>query len=279
MSAGTFHLSSRGAKRRRWRQRQVRDADARRVCRCRGRRESESADRDESHDAADDSAAGETVTLRGLSRIVAKRPAESFAASNRSECHPDWFRLDDRVVESLVIPLRAVVPDLLPDGAAQRFLAEEDHPVEALRLDGPHESLDPSARVRGARREANPSLAELFEQDAVFLAKGVDGDLLVTIDPARECREEDLPRANRTATTSLVGTRPALGPFPVWPAGRLVERYSSRSVGNPGKRPKSRSSVRSPRAPASRHTATICASKTRFPTAPASRTACVSNSG
>jgi len=44
----------------------------------------------------------------------------------------------------------------------------------------------------------------LFERDAVLLSEEVDRRLLVAIDPARECREEDLPGLKGVGHESIV---------------------------------------------------------------------------
>jgi hypothetical protein len=46
----------------------------------------------------------------------------------------------------------------------------------------------------------------LFEKDAVLFPEEVDRGLLVSIDPARECREEDLPRLKGGGHGQIVGT-------------------------------------------------------------------------
>ena len=77
----------------------------------------------------------QTVKLRRGSMVVPQHPAESFAASNSAGTPPDAFWLDDRVVESLMVPLDVVMGKVLANRTPQRLLAEEDHPVEALGLD------------------------------------------------------------------------------------------------------------------------------------------------
>ena len=74
--------------------------------------------------------------LRRFSVVVTEHPAESLTAAHA----PDGLGRagqgrNDRVVESLVIPLSVVVHEVLANCASQGVLAEEDHPVEALRLD------------------------------------------------------------------------------------------------------------------------------------------------
>jgi len=73
--------------------------------------------------------------LRRFSMVVAEHPAESLTAAHA----PDGLGRagqgrDDRVAESLVIPLGVVVRDVLANRTSQGVLTEEDHPVEALRL-------------------------------------------------------------------------------------------------------------------------------------------------
>ena len=55
---------------------------------------------------------------------------------------------------------------VLANRTAQRLLAEEDHPVEALRFDGTYESLGPFGPIRRSRREANGLGAGIPQQRA-----------------------------------------------------------------------------------------------------------------
>ena len=63
--------------------------------------------------------------------------------------------MDQAVVQALVIPLVVVVGDELADGATQRALADEHHPLEAGFLDGPHEALRIGVQVWRAGRESD----------------------------------------------------------------------------------------------------------------------------
>ena len=54
--------------------------------------------------------------------------------------------------------------------------------------------------------QSDPSATELFKKDAVLLPQEVNRGLLMTIDPARECREEDLPRLTGVGHGQIVGT-------------------------------------------------------------------------
>ncbi len=54
--------------------------------------------------------------------------------------------------------------------------------------------------------QPDPSLTELFEKDAVLLPQEVNRGLLMTIDPARERREEDLPGLKGVGHGQIIGT-------------------------------------------------------------------------
>jgi hypothetical protein len=53
---------------------------------------------------------------------------------------------------------------------------------------------------------AKPLATELFEKHAVLFPEEVVRGLLMTIDPARECREEDMPGLKGVGHESIVGT-------------------------------------------------------------------------
>ena len=53
--------------------------------------------------------------------------------------------------------------------------------------------------------QSDPSLAKLFEKDTVLLPQEVDRRLLVAIDPALECCEEDLPGLKGVGHQRIVG--------------------------------------------------------------------------
>jgi hypothetical protein len=55
--------------------------------------------------------------------------------------------------------------------------------------------------------QPDPSVTELFEEDAVLLPQEVDRRLLVAIDPACECGEEDLPGLKGVGHESIVRIR------------------------------------------------------------------------
>ncbi len=70
---------------------------------------------------------------------------------------------------------------------------------------GPRRDRDrePTPPVVG---QPDPSVTELFEKDTVLLPQEVDRRLLMTIDPACERREEDLPGLKGVGHGRIVGT-------------------------------------------------------------------------
>lgn len=56
-------------------------------------------------------------------------------------------------------------------------------------------------------RHPDPSITELFEKDAMLFPKEVNRGLLMTIDPACERREEDLPWLNGVGHVAIVTSR------------------------------------------------------------------------
>ena len=75
-------------------------------------------------------------TLRRVSMVGAEHPAKSLTTAHAPEGpRRAGHRRDDCVPDSLVIPLGVVMGEILAYRASQGVFAEEDHPVEALRLD------------------------------------------------------------------------------------------------------------------------------------------------
>jgi len=64
-------------------------------------------------------------------------------------------RLDQPIVDPLVIPLPVIVSGILASGLSQRPFAEEDHSIETLILDRPDESLGVGVQVRRTIRQAH----------------------------------------------------------------------------------------------------------------------------
>ncbi len=81
-------------------------------------------------------------SLRCSAAIEAQHPAEPLEALDWSDRRfVAAIRLDQSVVEPLVIPLRVVMSGEISGRLLERPLAEEDHSVEALILDRSDEPL------------------------------------------------------------------------------------------------------------------------------------------
>ncbi len=88
--------------------------------------------------------------------IEAQHSAESLAASHCSGCPGrSAIQLDQLVVETLVVPLPVVVLGELMERPVQRVLAEEDHAIQALFLDGANEPLGVGIAVGRPHRALN----------------------------------------------------------------------------------------------------------------------------
>src|SRR5262245_11580559 len=73
--------------------------------------------------------------------------------------------VDQRIFQTLMIPLVVVMLNELGDRSSEMPPAQRDHPVETLLFDRPHKSLRICIRVRGLIRrlhDPNPRLAEPF---------------------------------------------------------------------------------------------------------------------
>ena len=80
--------------------------------------------------------------------IEAKHPTESFHTSNFAVVRIlAAIRLDQSVVEPLVVPLGVVMSGELPRRFPKRSFSEEDHPIEAFVLDRPDETLGAGVQV------------------------------------------------------------------------------------------------------------------------------------
>ena len=69
----------------------------------------------------------------GSSVVVTQHAAESLAARYITEAFANTILgLNQRVAQTLVVPLRVVMLGEVADGTTKGPLAEEDHPVDAL---------------------------------------------------------------------------------------------------------------------------------------------------
>ncbi len=76
-----------------------------------------------------------------------------------------WPAVDQRILQTLMIPLAVVVLDELGDRPSEVPFTLRDHPVETLVLDRPHKPLRVRIRVRDpipCLHDPNPRLAEPF---------------------------------------------------------------------------------------------------------------------
>ena len=81
-----------------------------------------------------------------LAMVISQDPTQPLTAADAPCGPPDFFaRLHDPVGHALMIPLTVVMNEEFEHGRLQRWLAKEDHPMQAFVLDCPHEPLD----VRG----------------------------------------------------------------------------------------------------------------------------------
>jgi hypothetical protein len=81
-------------------------------------------------------------SLRCSAAIEAQHPAEPLEALDRpGRRFVATIRLDQSVVEPLVIPLRVVMSGEISGRILERPFPEEDHSTETLVLDRPHKPL------------------------------------------------------------------------------------------------------------------------------------------
>ena len=80
------------------------------------------------------------ASVSGHSAVELEQPAETLRALDRPNargCTP----VDQLVADALMVSLVVEVHQILIDDSAQVTLAEQDHPAQALFLDGPNEAL------------------------------------------------------------------------------------------------------------------------------------------
>jgi hypothetical protein len=63
-------------------------------------------------------------------------------------------RLDDAVIQALMVPFPVIMGEELKDRPTQRVFAEEDEPRNAFVLEAAHKTLDVWRQVRRTRRQA-----------------------------------------------------------------------------------------------------------------------------
>ena len=86
--------------------------------------------------------------------VVIQRSSKALLAHDFAFVSIDFnSRFDDAVPELLVIALLVIVGSELFESLFQRWSAEENHPVEALRFERAHESLDVGIQVWAPGRQ------------------------------------------------------------------------------------------------------------------------------
>jgi hypothetical protein len=81
---------------------------------------------------------------------VAQHAAESFSALKPADGTPDLLVfVDQSIVETLLISFRVMVSQELDCRPSKRRLSEEDHALQAPRLQAPHEALQMGVQVGG----------------------------------------------------------------------------------------------------------------------------------
>jgi hypothetical protein len=109
---------------------------------------------------------------RGPAVVILEQPAESLAADNLAvETADGRLRLDELVVEPLVVALGVVVRDEFRQAAPQHLLAKDNHPVETFLLHRANPPFREGIQVRRARRQANGRNAFAFEDGAKFFGE------------------------------------------------------------------------------------------------------------
>ena len=82
--------------------------------------------------------------------VETKHPAEALEALDGARCRfGTVIRLDEAILDPLMIPLPVIVSGVLASCFPKRPFAEEDHSIETLILDRPDKSLGIGVQVGG----------------------------------------------------------------------------------------------------------------------------------
>ena len=87
-----------------------------------------------------------------------------------------FFRFEQRVPQPLMGAFSMIMMGELGDGPAQRWLTEEDHPIQALALDRQNKPFDISVQIRRTVRQPNDICSGVLKQVAKLR-----GELLVAV--------------------------------------------------------------------------------------------------
>ena len=118
-----------------------------------------------------------TPLLCGVAVVIAEQAAQSLTTSHLPVRTADaFFRFEQRVPTPLMVALSVIMMDELSDGTTQRWLTEEDHPLQALALDRQNKPFDVSVQIRRTVRQPHDVRSGVLEQ----IAK-LRGELLVAV--------------------------------------------------------------------------------------------------
>jgi hypothetical protein len=96
------------------------------------------------------------IDLRSGAMIETKHSTKPLGAFDGARRRFDAVtRLDQPIIDPLMIPLPMIVSGVLASGLSQRPFAEEDHSIETFILDRPDESLSVGVQVGRAVGEAD----------------------------------------------------------------------------------------------------------------------------
>ncbi len=109
--------------------------------------------------------AGAPELLCGGAVVITEQTAQSLTTSHLPVRTADaFFRFEQRVPKPLMVALSVIMMDELSDGTTQRWLTEEDHPLQALALDRQNKPFDISVQIRRTVRQPNDVSSGVLEQ-------------------------------------------------------------------------------------------------------------------
>ena len=116
---------------------------------------------------------GAPELLCGVAVVIAEQAAQSLTTSHLPVRTADaFFRFEQRVPEPSMVALSVIMMDELSDGTAQRWLTEEDHPLQATRWGQRHSRL-PARIVIPAADELRQRLGSYSCPDPKLLIYGL----------------------------------------------------------------------------------------------------------
>ena len=143
--------------------------------------------------------------------VITEQAAQSLTTSHLPVGTADaFFRFDQCIPEPLMVALSMIMMDELGDGTAQRWLTEEDHPLQALALDRQHKPFDVSVQIRRTVRQPNDISSGVLKQVAKLR-----GELLVAVqDEQSLAAQKAVERVGEIPTTCIMNAPSGLGVIP-----------------------------------------------------------------